>query len=55
MLEPEAQGFELFMGQAYAIGGQRVSAVAILRRVIAREPDNVQVRDLLRELEGREL
>ncbi|MCY3868066.1 MAG: ammonia-forming cytochrome c nitrite reductase subunit c552 [Gemmatimonadetes bacterium] len=55
VLEPEAQGLELFMGQAYAIGGQRDSAVAILRRVIAREPGNVQVRDLLRELEGREL
>ncbi|MYC13294.1 MAG: ammonia-forming cytochrome c nitrite reductase subunit c552 [Gemmatimonadetes bacterium] len=55
VLEPEAQGLELFMGQAYAISGQRDSAVVILRRVIAREPGNVQVRDLLRELEGREL
>ena len=55
VLEPEAQGLELFMGQAYAISGQRDSAVAVLRRVIAREPGNVQVRDLLRELEGREL
>lgn len=55
VLDPEAQGLELFMGQAYAINGQRDSAVAVLRRVIAREPGNVQVRDLLRELEGREL
>ena len=50
VLDPEAQGLALFMGQAYAIGGQRDSAVAILRRVIAREPGNVQARDLLREL-----
>ena len=55
VLDPEAQGLELFMGQAYAINGQRDSAVAVLRRVLAREPGNVQVRDLLRELEGREL
>ena len=55
VLDPEAQGLELFMGQAYAISGQRDSAIAVLRRVIAREPGNVQVRDLLRELEGREL
>ena len=50
MLEPEAQGLELFMGQAYAISGQRDSAIAVLQRVIAREPGNVQVRDLLGEL-----
>ena len=55
VLDPVAQGLESFMGQAYAISGQRDSAVAVLRRVIAREPGNVQARDLLRELEGREL
>ena len=55
VLDSEAQGLELFMGQAYAISGQRDSAVAVLRRVIARDPGNAQARDLLRELEGREL
>ena len=55
VLDPEAQGLELFMGQAYAISGQRDSAIAVLRRVIAREPGNAQARGLLRELEGREL
>ncbi len=51
VLDPEARGLEVFMGQAYAIGGQRDSAVAVLRRAIAREPGNAQARDLLRELE----
>ena len=55
VLDSEAQGLELLMGQAYAISGQRDSAIAVLRRVIAREPGNVQARDLLRELGGREL
>ena len=31
VLDPEAQGLELFMGQAYAISGQRDSAIAVLR------------------------
>ena len=54
-LNPKARGLELFMGQAYMLGGQRDSAVAVLQRVVAREPNNVQARAWLRELEGREL
>ena len=52
VLRPEAQGLEWFMGQAYAIGGQRDSAVAILQRVVAREPSHAQARDLLREMQA---
>ena len=52
VLRPEARGLEWFMGQAYAIGGQRDSAVAILQRVVAREPSHAQARDLLREMQA---
>ena len=54
-LNPKARGLALFMAQAYILGGQRDSAVALLRRVVAREPNHGQARALLRELEGREL
>ena len=55
MLNPKARGLELFMAQAYLLGGQRDSAVAILKRVVAREPNNGRARALLRELDGRAL
>ena len=53
--EPLAPSVELFMGQAYLMKGNRDSARAVLSRVVQREPNNVQARELLNEAGGQEL
>ncbi|MBT4138196.1 MAG: ammonia-forming cytochrome c nitrite reductase subunit c552 [Candidatus Latescibacteria bacterium] len=54
-IEPLAAGVELFMGQAYLMQGNRDSARVILSRVVKREPNNVEARELLNEAGGQEL
>jgi Tfp pilus assembly protein PilF len=54
-LEPATPGLELFMAQVYAMQGYRDSARVVLKRVVRREPNNGQARDLLKQLGGREL
>lgn len=54
-IEPLAPSVELFMGQAYLMTGNRDSARAVLSRVVKREPNNVQARQLLNEAGGQEL
>jgi tetratricopeptide (TPR) repeat protein len=54
-LEPTTPGLELFMAQVYAMQGYRDSARVVLKRVVRREPNNGQARDLLKQLGGREL
>ncbi|MGA1197688.1 MAG: tetratricopeptide repeat protein, partial [Candidatus Latescibacterota bacterium] len=54
-LEPTASGVELFMGQVYLMQGNRDSARVVLSRVVQREPNNSQARELLNEAGGQEL
>lgn len=54
-LEPTASGVELFMGQVYLMQGNRDSARVVLSRVVKREPNNTQARELLNEAGGQEL
>jgi len=55
VLEPTAPGVELFMGQVYLMQGNRDSARVVLSRVVTREPNNSQARELLNEAGGQEL
>ncbi|MFT5370136.1 MAG: putative CXXCH cytochrome family protein, partial [Candidatus Latescibacterota bacterium] len=54
-LEPSAAGVELFMGQVYMMQSNRDSARAVLSRVVKREPNHEQARELLNQVGGLEL
>ena len=51
-LEPQAPGVDMYVGQIYAEQGNRDSALAVLGRVVAREPHNKRAREVLREFEA---
>ena len=55
MLDQNAPGLAFLMGQLYVMQGNKDSAQTMLRRVIQREPENAQARDLLKQLGDREL